>query len=223
MTDYLALESIEMETLISSVLLLLIITNILLLGFSQFRTCVRVVALQGIVLGMLPILLHLGELPLSAIILGIVTIAIKGLIFPGILLKATRESGVHWEVRPYVSHALSMIVGFVALTFAGLLVGHIPILAENALSASVSFFMILVGLFIIISRRKAINQILGYLVLENGMYLFGIFMLQDLPLLVDLGVLLDAFAAVFVMGAVMYQINRTFDHMDVDQLDKLRG
>ena len=87
----------------------------------------------------------------------------------------------------------------------------------------VSFFMVFVGLFIIVSRKKAVSQILGYLVMENGMYVFGVVVLRDMPLLVDLGVLLDAFAAVFVMGVAVHHITREFDHMDVDQLDKLKG
>ena len=83
--------------------------------------------------------------------------------------------------------------------------------------------MVFVGLFVIVSRKKAISQILGYLVMENGMYVFGVVILREMPLLVDLAVLLDAFAAVLVMGVAVYHINRAFDHMDVDQLDTLKG
>jgi len=87
----------------------------------------------------------------------------------------------------------------------------------------VALFMIFVGLFVIISRRKAISQILGYIILENGTYAFGMAVLRETPMLVELGILLDAFVAVFVMGVAIYHINREFEHMDADLLDTLKG
>ena len=96
--------------------------------------------------------------------------------------------------------------------------GHAPCWCPAAL------FTILVGLFLIVSRRKALNQVLGYLVLENGIYAFGVAPgAASVPLLVELGVLLDVFVAVFVMGIAIYHINREFDHIDADQLDRLKG
>jgi hydrogenase-4 component E len=83
--------------------------------------------------------------------------------------------------------------------------------------------MIFVGLFVIVSRRKALNQILGYIILENGTYAFGMSVLSEVPVLVELGILLDAFVAVFVMGVAIYHISREFDHMDTDLLDTLKG
>ena len=86
-----------------------------------------------------------------------------------------------------------------------------------------SIFLILVGLFLIIGRRKALMQVIGYLVLENGIFVFGVITVVEAPLLVELGVLLDAFVAVFVMGIAIFHINREFGSMDVDRLTALRG
>jgi hydrogenase-4 component E len=80
-----------------------------------------------------------------------------------------------------------------------------------------------VGLFLIISRKKAVSQVLGYLVMENGIYILGVSLVMEVPMLVELGVLLDAFVAVFVMCIATYHISREFDHIDVDQLDTLKG
>ena len=82
--------------------------------------------------------------------------------------------------------------------------------------------MSLVGLFVIISRKKALTQVLGYLVLENGIYAFGVGIAQSAPLIVELGVLLDVFVAVFVMGITIFHINRQFDHIDTDRMAFLR-
>ena len=82
---------------------------------------------------------------------------------------------------------------------------------------------LLIGLFVIVSRRKALTQVLGYIVVENGIYVVGVALVGGVPLLVELGVLMDIFVAVFIMSIAAYHISREFDDIDVDQLDKLRG
>lgn len=86
----------------------------------------------------------------------------------------------------------------------------------------VSAATILVGLLILISRVKAITQVVGFLVVENGIYLFGLMLLKRTPLLVELGILLDLFVGVFIMAIVVYHIRREFDHMDTHLLDALK-
>jgi hydrogenase-4 component E len=215
-----------MNIFIETVLLILVISNLLLLGFSQIKSCIRAVAVQGIALGTLPLLVYQESgLTVGALLLSVITIGLKGVVFPRLLLRFLREADIRHEVEPYVGHIASTLVGFLFLGVSVWLCSRLPSFldAPSLLVAPVSFFVIFVGLFIIISRKKAISQILGYLVMENGMYLFGVVMLREMPLLVDLGVLLDAFAAVFVMGIAVYHINREFDHIDVDQLDILKG
>jgi hydrogenase-4 component E len=155
----------------------------------------------------------------------LVTVGLKGVVFPRLMLGALRDADVRREKRPAVGYTMSMLVGFVALAGAAWLSSRLPAFpaSPSTLAAPVSFFMIFVGLFIIVSRNHAVNQIVGYLVLENGIYVFGVVVLHELPLLVELGVLLDAFAAVFVMGVAVYHINSEFDHLEVDQLDMLKG
>lgn len=214
-----------MNVLIDIVMLALIASNLLLLGFSQLKSCINTVACQGIALGMLPLLVHQDGVTVWAILLSVVTIGLKGVAFPRLLIGALQEADVRREVEPYVGYTASILAGFISLAVSAWLSSRLPAFGGglSSLAAPVSFFMVFVGLFIIVSRKKAISQILGYLVMENGMYVFGVVMLREMPLLVDLGVLLDAFAAVFVMGVAVYHINREFDHMDVDQLDMLKG
>jgi hydrogenase-4 component E len=92
----------------------------------------------------------------------------------------------------------------------------------SQLAVPVSVFSILIGLLLIVSRNKALTQVLGYLVLENGIYIFGVTLVRDQPWLVETGILLDVFVAVFVMGIAIFHISREFDHMDVDQLTVLK-
>jgi len=82
--------------------------------------------------------------------------------------------------------------------------------------------MTLIGFFLIMSRRIAISQVLGYLVLENGVFVFGMALVPEQPYLVELGILLDIFVGVFVMGIIIFHINREFDHIDVHRLADLK-
>ena len=78
------------------------------------------------------------------------------------------------------------------------------------------------GLLLVVSRKKAVNQVLGFLVLENGVFVFGLLLSDIMPIMVEAGVLLDLFAAVFVMGIVMFHINREFSSLDTEKLSALK-
>lgn len=210
-----------------AVIALLVITDLLLLGSSRLRSCITIAALQGAVVSLLPVLLHGDEGWVRAWSLTVGSMLLKGGVFPWLLRRVLRESGVRREVEPFVGHTLSVMVGVAALAFAvwvdarlalpASATGHAPLLIPAGLAT------LLVGLFLIVSRRTAVTQVLGYLVVENGIYAIGVALVGGVPLLVELGVLMDIFVAVFIMSIAAYHISREFDHIDVDQLDRLRG
>ena len=98
----------------------------------------------------------------------------------------------------------------------------LPEQAASPLLVPVALFTMLVGLFLIVSRRTALSQVLGYLVLENGIFAFGLALTDHAPLSVEIGVLLDIFVAVFIMGIAIHHISREFDHIDTDRLTELK-
>lgn len=215
-----------MSAWVDVVMVALILTNLVVLGSSRLNTCIRVIALQGVALGTLPLMAGPGVLPLRIIGLTAGTMALKGFVFPWLLLRALRQAEVRREVEPYVGYIWLVVVGLASLGISVWLGSRLPLpgaAQHGGLVVPVALFMIFVGLFVIISRRKALSQILGYIILENGIYAFGMVMLAEVPVLVELGVLLDAFVAVFVMGVAIYHISREFDHVDADQLDTLKG
>ncbi len=129
------------------------------------------------------------------------------------------------EIDPIVGYTPSLLVGG-ALLGVALWLGWrlpLPVPAGSQFMIAVSLFTIMVGLFMIVARRMAITQVLGYLAMENGIYTFGLAFAEKEPLLVEMGILLDVFVAVFVMGIMIYHINREFDHIDTDRLSELRG
>lgn len=205
------------------VLVAIVLTSFVLVAASRLGTCIRIVALQGVLLGLLTVAAESGG-SLRTAVLALATAGVKGVVFPRLLARALRDAEVRREVEPFVSHRLSLVLATLMLAAALWFSAHLPRAgaAVSPLVVPVAFFTILVGLFIIVSRKKALTQVLGYLVLENGIYAFGVGMVERTPMLVELGVLLDLFVAVFVMGITVFHIRREFNHIDTDQLTALR-
>ena len=206
------------------ILVLVVLTNLKLLGSSRVGSSIRVVAAQGVVLGLLPILAHMNELSVRFGLLAIGTIAIKGIVFPWFLFRAVREAEVTREIEPYVGYVASLLAGVVILAVSFWMCTRLPMPETLASSwlAPIAIFSIFAGLFLIVSRKRAVNQVLGFLVLENGIYTFGVGVAPQTSLLVEAGVLLDVFVAVFVMGITIFHINREFDHIDTGRLSALK-
>jgi hydrogenase-4 component E len=209
---------------IDALMVLLVLTNLALLGSGRIAACIRVVAVQGVALGLLP-LISQDHVTLRAVLLAAGSGALKGGIFPWLLFRALRQAGARREVEPFVSFNLSIAIGVLALAVSAWIGSRLTLPGKpvSPLVLPVALFTIFSGLFLIVSRRKALTQVLGYLVMENGIYAFGVVLVGEVPMLVELGVMLDGFVAVLVMGIAIYHISQEYDHIDVDELDALRG
>lgn len=214
----------EKKSILDLVLVLVLLTNLRLLASSRLGACTRTTALQGVLLGLVPVLGAGAHVPLRALCLAAGVMLIKGVLFPALVFRAIREAGVSREVEPYVGYTSSVICGVAALVISFWVCGRLPepVAASSKLLAPVALFGILCGLFLIVARKRAVNQVLGFIVLENGIFAFGAGLMRELPLLVEVGVLLDVFVAVFLMGIMVFHISREFEHIDTDQLSNLR-
>ena len=212
-----------MHNAIEIILIFLILTDLILLGSSRLRNAIRIVALQGVALGLLPLLTE-GAVTWSGALLGLGSAGIKGWVFPALMNRALRETNASREIEPFVGFIPSLLigVGVLAVAFGFGVRLPLPWAAPSALLVPAGLFTVWTGLFLIMARRKAITQVLGYIVMENGIFALGMVLVEAMPLLVELGVLLDIFVAVFVMGIIVFQINREFDHIDSDQLSALK-
>lgn len=203
------------------VLLLIVLSNFAVLGTTRLSTCIRALAVQGVLLGILPVALasHLS-LHIGALAIG--TVAIKAGILPWFLAWAIREAAVRREIEPIVGFIGSIVLGALALVLAFAIASRLPPLASaESLLVPVSLSTVMIGFIVLTSRRKAVTQVVGYLMLENGIYLFGLTQTESVPFLLELGVLLDVFVGVFIMGIVMFHINREFDSLDSTRLTEL--
>ncbi|MFA6133615.1 MAG: NADH-quinone oxidoreductase subunit K [Phycisphaerae bacterium] len=212
-----------MQTALDILSVLLVLANLRLLGSSRLSACIQTVAIQAVLLGTTAILANASHLDVRLVAIVLVSTALKAGVLPWLLRRALRESEANKEVQPFIGFTPSLLAGagllgvcfFIAAPLQSDVIG-------SSLLIPVSLFTVVAGLLVIVSRRKAITQVVGYLAMENGIYAFGMaFAIQE-PLLVEMGVLLDVLVAVFVMGIIIYHISREFDHMDTDRLAELK-
>ena len=201
----------------------IILTNFLTLGASNLAACIRIVALQGILLSLLPILERGSLSDFHTLSLFFITVSIKALAIPFLLTRSLHQARIKKEVEPMVSLHFSLLTGG-AIVVLSFFVSNILDLETpfSSIIIPVALSTVLTGFFLLISRTKAITQVIGFLILDNGVFLFGTTLISDFPLTVEMGILLDLWVGVFVMGIMIHHINRTFNHIDTRVLSTLK-
>jgi len=209
-----------MTVWVDFLLVLVVLTNLRMLGGSRLISCIHGAGTQGLLVGLLVLAAHLGHLELRTIVFAASLTVLKAGVFPWLLTRAVRETRSRREVEPFVGYIASLIAGVLLLLFGFWLSGRLPLPSHVAspMAGPVAFSTALIGLFLVVSRRKALMQVVGYLVLENGIFMFGVLFVRETPWLMELGVMLDLLVGVFVMGITIFHINETFDHIDTDRL-----
>lgn len=213
-----------MSEYLNGLVIVLVASNFYLLSSSRLRALIRTVAFQGIVLGLIPFIIQAGEFSRHTVIIGMGGFILKGLGIPFLLFRALRGVEVYREERPFVGYTLSIGFGIVVTLFAFWIGESIPrsVFFPHPALVSLSIGMAAVGLFLIVARTEALTQIIGYLVLENAIYSFGISLSARQSMIVEMGALLDLLVGVFIMGVVINHINREFDSINTEELEVLK-
>lgn len=208
-----------------AILVVVLLFNLFMLGSSRLRTIIYAVAAQGVVLSFLPGLLH-GHLGVREVLVSVAALVLKGVTIPRMLLRAMADLPIRREIEPLVGFKASLLLGAVATAGSIYLATRLPLLDDGGVSGRMfvagSFSTVLTGFLLLTTRVKAITQVVGYLVLENGIYVFGVLLLRATPFLVEVGVLLDLFVAIFVMGIIINHISREFTSISTERLSALK-
>lgn len=212
-----------MNTWLNALLVLVLALNLFALGTSRLMTMIKIVSLQGLLLGLLPLLIE-EHVALTSALASILAILLKGLIIPAMLMRAMRDVHIKREIEPLIGFLPSMLLGAVVTGFALLFASSLPLAGVDTtpLLVSASLATIFCGFILLTMRLKAITQVMGYLVLENGIYIFGLLLVEVMPLVVELGVLLDLFVAIFVVCIMVNHINQTFSSLDTRLMTSLK-
>jgi hydrogenase-4 component E len=207
------------------VLVLVVLVDFFLLASSRPRGGIRAVAAQGALLALLPILLAGDALHAGHVVaLAAGALVVKAITIPWLMNWATRESTVRREKAPLVGYASTLFLGALGAALAFAFAGDLPlpIPGKHPLLVPTAITTAWTGLLLLMTRQKAVTQVLGFLVLENGVFVFGQLLSDFMPVMVETGVLLDLLAAVFVMGLVMFDIQRAFSTLDTGRLTSLK-
>lgn len=149
---------------------------------------------------------------------------VKVIVIPRLLTRMGRRFATERELEPYVNTATSLVVAGLLVLFGYAITRPLVALSQLPTRAGMPLAMglVLVSLFVVISRKKALTQVVGFLMLENGLTLLAVLGTYGIPLIVELGVFLDVLMGFLVMQIFIYQIHETFDSIDVEQLNRLR-
>lgn len=211
----------QLSTLGASLVLLF---GVMLLWRRSLYSCIEAFKWQSAVLAAIFVIVgyfgHDHELYIVAAVLFV----LKVLIIPKFLHRLQDRIGVEREVMPYVNVATSLIIAGLLVLLAYAVTRPVVRLSMLPTRAGLPLAvgLIFVGLFVIITRKKALTQVVGFLVLENGIALLAVLATFGIPLIVELGVFLDVLMGFLVMQVFVYQIKTTFDSIDVDRLNQLR-
>lgn len=156
------------------------------------------------------------------------TLVIKAIIIPRLLVRVTRriKSEFKIEINPYVSLRLSVLISalLVALSYGltqqVLTTSNLDKVAMTYLPVSISLFFI--GVFVMVSRKMALNQVVGLLILENGLFLFTTALTHGVSLIIEIGIFVDILVGVMISSILLFRISQTFDTLDIGKLEKLR-
>jgi hydrogenase-4 component E len=210
-------------SVINLLLVGVLLLNLFMLGTSRIRALIQAAALQGVVLGVIPLLIGTHR-DWNAGLIAIATVVLKGSVIPTMLYRALREAQIKREVEPLIGFVPTMLLGALGTLLSVAFASGLPLEPEHRelLIVPASFSTVLTGFLLLTTRIKAITQAIGYLVLENGIFIFGMLLVEAMPFLVEIGVLLDLFVGIFVVSIIIHHINREFASLDTRRLSSLK-
>lgn len=205
----------------------ILVTTFLIVSSRSLSFYVRLFSLQSFMLGAVALLVVIGYGETHIVVSAILTLLVKAIGIPIVLHRLINRIKVPKEVDFSVNTTISLLIcGFLVILANSVAE---PILTSRQDPSSmvtkvlpVSISIMLIGLFIMTSRRKAITQIIGLLTMENGVFLSGLSITSGMPMIVELGIFFDILVAALILGVFVFRINRTFETIDIDTLKELR-
>lgn len=212
-----------MINIYDTILLLVLLSVLLAFGSSRILTLIEVAAFQGLAVSIIPMLQH-QDFSVANQVFGYLMLIIRGFMIPMLLLYAVKKISVKREIEPLIGYHLSLFGGLLLIVFAVYVSSKFSFPGNHTsrLTLPAAITILVAGLFLLMARRKAITMLIGYLMLENGIYLIGASFSKRTHHTVEFVVLLDVLVGIMIMGIVLFNIKRTFDDIDTTCLRKLK-
>jgi hydrogenase-4 component E len=218
-----------MSSLFDTLSVMILLTSFVLMANKRIKSYIKTFRIQSLLMalvaGIMGIHSVMAEGRIDVLVVCFIIVVLKVIYIPKLMYKT--YSGVEYKVEKdfiwniptlvLVCCALVVFTYFCISTIDGIGEGFNNIQIVNSVS------VILIGLFFMISRKKAIGQIIGFLVLENGIFITAMFATDGMPFIVDLGIFIDMLTAVMIMGVMVFQISNKFETINIEKLNKLKG
>ncbi|MBF0452294.1 MAG: hydrogenase [Candidatus Magnetomorum sp.] len=205
------------------ILALVLVSVLFCLCSSRMLILVKWIVFQGIAISLVQVFFH-QQAGVENIVFAMIMLSIRGILIPLFIYIAVKKIAIKREIEPIVGYHASLFAGLLMMVFAAFIgkkfnlhsIGSNPFLIPTAITT------LMAGMFLVMTRRKAITMVIGYIMMENGIYLVGMSLTKHTHYIVEFGILLDVLVGVMLMGIILNNINKTFDDIDTTLLRSLK-
>jgi len=189
---------------------------------NRMMTYLKVLAFQGVLLFVV-VFLQLNEInPINLALILLETIVFKSVAVPLFMAYVLKRNKITREAEPFLPNFVSLIITTFIVVVTILLANGVEAVKLDKIFFVVALSSLFTGLYFIATRRKIITHVIGYLIIENGVFVLSLAVGNEMPMLVNLGIMLDIFASVLILGIFLNKIGDVFKDVDVDQLSNLK-
>jgi hydrogenase-4 component E len=208
---------------VDTLLALVLLSVLFSFGTSRLPALIKIIAFQGVAVSIVPLFIGHG-LTTGGTVFTLVTLLIRGIVIPLCIYLAIKKVAIRREVEPIVGYHASLLVGLILIVAATFVSPkfNLPQTSGNALLLPTAITLLVAGMFLLMARRNAIAMVLGYIVMENGIYLVGTSFSVRARHIVEFGILLDVLAGVMIMAVILQNIKQAFDDVDTALLRTLK-
>jgi hydrogenase-4 component E len=203
---------------------LLLLLSFAMLAQRRIVALVNLLAVQGALLGAATLLLAVRTHETHLYVSAALTIGLKVIVLPRLLHGLIRRLGVYWDSEPLLNIPRTMLVGLLVVVFAFGVAQPVAALASTATRSAIGIAVavILLAFLTMITRRKAMSQVIGFLSMENGLFFGAMSATYGMPMIVELGIALDVLVAMLVLGVFFFQIREQFDGLELQPFESLK-
>ncbi len=213
--------SLQIINLLAALLLLVVFA---MLAQRRILSLINLFAWQGALLALSTALVAWSTAQHHLYYSAALTLVLKVMVLPWLLHRLIRRLNVRWDVETLINIPTTMLVGIALVIFSFNLAAPISQLAEGITRGLIGIALacVLLSLLIMLTRRKAVTQVVAFLSLENSLFFAATSATQGMPLVVEFGIALDVLVATFIFGIFFFQIRETFDSLDITNMEKLK-
>src|SRR5665647_1629806 len=206
-----------------NILLVIFAISLLYIGIAnRLSTCINILALQGILLFGVSLIELIQINTINLIFILFETIVFKTIVIPIFLKNVIKKNNIMRETEPFLTYFMSIVI-ITSIIFGSFILSNvIDVVHFRKMFFIVALSALFTGLFIIVSRKKVVTHIMGYMVIENGVFILSLSAGNKMPMLVNTGITLDIFVSILLLGVFVNRIGNTFEEMNVDNLTNLK-